>query len=427
MAKYVKVTLPKDKPKESVELGDAIILKNTAEGAGSSLAPVIDVADFTAKVTLAKTKRASATAKEVDAQSKFGHIKTKSGLGENQNKDTKDVILWYVRQARDLLLVIHSGNEEDLSPYGFNVVITTSGGRKNVRVDIPEQPVELIELAEAIVAQHTLLGAGSPLTAALIDMAAFGTLVTDARTLLDAWTVLRGEIQALNNEALNIIGYGEGQKITTEGTIYNYFGKIRNRLLQKFQGNEEDLSLWGFKVVISSKRNKKGNSGISISGTISDSNSGAPIGGALLLVAEPDIFVVTDSQGKYEVPGLASGTYTLVAHKGGYAEKEITGVVVTAGQTTTVNIQITPAGGSATGTVAGTVKQGGTGAPGTVSIDGTAFTVPTDGAGGYIIPGVPPGNYTMRAALDSNPANFLTQNVTVVEGAAPTVVNFNFP
>jgi hypothetical protein len=422
MAKSVRITLPVNQPKESLELSDAIIKKDTAEGMSSSLAGVVDVADFTAKVSLAKSKRATAADKEVEAQSKYGHIKTNSGLAENQNEDTKEVILWYVRQVRDILSVIYSGTEEDLGPFGFNVVITTSGGRKHVRIDIPEQPKEAVELAEAIVAHHTFLAGASPLTAPLIDMVAFGTLTSDTRTLLDDWTDLRGETQSLNNEALTIIGYGAGQKITSEGTIYNYFGKIRKRLLQKFKGTEEDLSLWGFKVVISKGRKKKASS-ISLKGKVTDKSTGSALANALVYAEEIDTFTLSDEEGNFEFEKLDDGTYTIVAHKTGYGDATKEDVVVAAGTVTTVNIELEalPPAGS----ISGTVTKAGVGVSATISVVGITGGTLTDPSGNFSKDDIPAGAQTIRATLSAIPAT-LDQPVTIIEGGN-VVVNFAFP
>jgi hypothetical protein len=55
-------------------------------------------------------------------------------------------------------------------------------------------------------------------------------------------------------QAINILGYGEGQTSLTEGTVYFFNCSIRDFLLNKFEGTEEQLSEWGFDVVISSAR-----------------------------------------------------------------------------------------------------------------------------------------------------------------------------
>ncbi len=426
MGKYIKVELFIRQPKETLELCDKIVAKDTLDGAGSSLTGVIDMTAYAAKVSSAKTLRSEADSKDRTALRKYEDIETACGVRKGQNKDTENTILWYVRQIKKLLTVIHKGSEEALNEYGFDVIVTQTGARRNVKIELPKEPQPVIELGEAIVAQHTLLGAGSPLTPALVDMAAFTTLVTGARTLLTDWTTLRGQVQSKNNEALNIIGYAEGQTSSTDGTIYFDNGKIRNRLLQKFMGTEEALSEWGFDVVIS-ERSTGRKKGIkpSITGTVTDT-LGNKISGALVLVIEPDIFVATDAQGKYEVPQLTPATYSLLVHKSGYADKQVGGIVVTAGATTTANVVLASASTSAT--VSGQITQGGSGAPGTVTIQvaGSPQVISTDGAGNYIIPNVPPGNYALQGALDSNPANIITHNITAVAGET-TTVNFVFP
>ncbi len=164
----------------------------------------------------------------------------------------------------------------------------------------------------------------------------------------------------------------------------------------------------------------------SIKGKITENVTGpaVPVDEAEITVMETNTTVLSLGNGDYLVPFHPAGTYTLQVVKPGFVTNTITGVVVTTGAITTVNIQLTPTGTN--GTVSGTVTQGGVGANANVSIDGFGMPVPTDGLGNYIIPDVPPGPQTVRAALASNPANFLTQNITVVAGVTSTV-NFNFP
>ncbi len=155
-------------------------------------------------------------------------------------------------QIRDVLLIKNRTEEENLTQWDFNVVITQTGARRNVRVDIPnDTPSDLSELADAIKAKDTALGVASPLNGTGIDMADFGTktaavvaLVADAKTA-DA------DAQALHGQALNLLGYIEGQTSGTAGTLYYDLIIIRDRLLQVSFDEEENLTQWGFKVVVS--------------------------------------------------------------------------------------------------------------------------------------------------------------------------------
>jgi hypothetical protein len=208
------------------------------------------MAAFDNLTTDAAEKRRLANLKDREAQDKYEELSVKAGTGKGQTKDTKDTLRWFMRQVKDLLLIVYNGNEEALSPFGFNVVIRKTGSRKHVRVDIPKKHAAVVKLAQHIVEHHAALGAGSPLTATLVDMATLQTLAGDSATLLLQWEVLRGEVQALNGDAINTIGYGAGQKSTTVGTLYNELTKIRRRLLQHHQGREEALTNWGFNVKI---------------------------------------------------------------------------------------------------------------------------------------------------------------------------------
>ena len=81
----------------------------------------------------------------------------------------------------------------------------------------------------------------------------------------------------------------------------------------------------------------------SIIGTVTDSVSGLPIGGATVTTTSPVVIVLTDSDGKYYVPFLNAGSYSMNVHKEGYTEQDLSPVVVTAGAITTVNFQLVTA------------------------------------------------------------------------------------
>jgi hypothetical protein len=260
MRAFVRVEMHVGSPEDTLELCDKIIEKDTADGVNSSLTGVIDMTTYGSQVTLAKTKRHEALNKERDSLKSYELAANKSGFGKGGIKAADKTVKWYVKQIKKLLLVIHDGEEETLNEYGFTVIITTTGARRNIKIQLPRKPEDMVKLGEDILEQHDTLAAASPLTPALVDMAAFDTLVTDTATLLHDWEVLGGQVQALRNEALVIIGYGMAQTSDTPGTIYNFNCKIRDRLLQKFETIEENLSDFGFEVVKSehSMGRKKG-------------------------------------------------------------------------------------------------------------------------------------------------------------------------
>jgi hypothetical protein len=59
------------------------------------------------------------------------------------------------------------------------------------------------------------------------------------------------------NEAKTLYGTAEGQTINTLGTLYNMVGTIRDILLITYKDNEEELSKWGFNVVIGQAKSPK--------------------------------------------------------------------------------------------------------------------------------------------------------------------------
>jgi hypothetical protein len=92
--------------------------------------------------------------------------------------------------------------------------------------------------------------------------------------------------------------------------------------------------------------------GGTISGKVTDS-SGKPVAGvcvsAFITGSQAGAGANTDATGTYSFSGQAAGTYTLTfdgCSAGNYAEKTITGVSVTAGQTTTENVSLAPGGTS---------------------------------------------------------------------------------
>ena len=161
----------------------------------------------------------------------------------------------------------------------------------------------------------------------------------------------------------------------------------------------------------------------SITGKVTDSVSGNAIADVVVLVEETNTIVTTDNDGNYFVPFQVAGSYTIKTFKNGYQNKTTAPVAVVAGQITTTNIQLTA--GVNVGTVSGHVTKNGVNTQATLTVDGTALTTTTDPMGNYTLTNVPEGNQVIRASLTANPANVLTQPVTVSADSA-AVVDFNF-
>ena len=95
-----------------------------------------------------------------------------------------------------------------------------------------------------------------------------------------------------------------------------------------------------------------------ISGEVTDASTGQPVAGATVSTAQ-GFQAVTGSSGDYEL-SVSAGSYDLAVRDFGYAEKTLSGVQVTSGQTTTENVALAAA---ADVTLGGTVTDGGHGWP----------------------------------------------------------------
>ena len=87
------------------------------------------------------------------------------------------------------------------------------------------------------------------------------------------------------------------------------------------------------------------NPGGSISGTISDAETGNPIADATVRVTEGGDLLDTatsGADGSYSIPELPAGTYTLEARAPGFLRSTRENVQVTTGQTTTANFSLSP-------------------------------------------------------------------------------------
>ncbi len=155
-----------------------------------------------------------------------------------------------------------------------------------------------------------------------------------------------------------------------------------------------------------------------IAGQVTDASNGQPLTGAAVSTQPASGAVTTDAQGNYSIANVAPGNYTVTAAKAGY-QSGSTGAAVTAGQTVTANLALTPL--PTTGTIAGTVTDGGTGQPlagAAVTTQPATSAVTADAQGNYTIANVAPGAYTVTAAKTGYQSGSV--NVTVTAGQTVT-------
>ena len=177
------------------------------------------------------------------------------GMAKGQNLQVPNTVYWHINRVHKFLAFKFKSNEEQASLWGFNVVVTEKNGKRNVNFNVPYNLARgLLDLAASIISKHTTDALDTILTAPLFDMADFETKLNTASQLRDDAQAKDADSQAKNELVRNTCGYGEGQNSETPNTLYWFFTQIRDLLLLVHDGNEEQLSTWGFNVVVSESR-----------------------------------------------------------------------------------------------------------------------------------------------------------------------------
>jgi hypothetical protein len=159
-----------------------------------------------------------------------------------------------------------------------------------------------------------------------------------------------------------------------------------------------------------------------ISGTVADTG-GTGIEGVLVYTSTTKS-TYTNSDGTYNLVGLAAGSYTVTAAKQGFTmTPAFTNPVVVGPNATGINFTAS----IPTFTISGNVSSGGTNVSGVIVSDGTRSTT-TNTSGNYTLSGVPDGSYTLTATLSgytfipsgwSNPVSVQDANITAENFVTP--------
>ena len=120
---------------------------------------------------------------------------------------------------------------------------------RTVRASLPINDTdEFIKVVEGMIARHEDDPAISKLDND--DVAELKALLEAAKPFRDTAKKLREQAQAAQEKFRLALGTGKGQTSKTKGTCYNLANRMRKQLLLAFEGEEEQISTYGLKVVI---------------------------------------------------------------------------------------------------------------------------------------------------------------------------------
>ena len=129
-------------------------------------------------------------------------------------------------------------------------------GKRTVKVKLPIYKLdEFITLCEKLIAKHTKLGAKSQLKAE--EVAVLIEIVNNAKELRAEALDLHNQAENKMEQARIKLGVNKGQNSNTPGTAYYLIAKFRDLLLSENRSSEEQLSEYGFKVVIGQAKSPK--------------------------------------------------------------------------------------------------------------------------------------------------------------------------
>lgn len=132
--KNVRVEIPVNSPDAMLKLAESITEKHKELGTNSPLG-VFNMGEFEKARQNAASKVKEARNLHAKAEAATQESYNSLGFGKGQTSETKGTAYNMVTRFRDQLLLTHDGNEEKLSEWGFNVVVssgTINGGSEPV-------------------------------------------------------------------------------------------------------------------------------------------------------------------------------------------------------------------------------------------------------------------------------------------------------
>ena len=252
-ARNVRVDIPIASSLKMEILGDAILDRHSELGPSSPLnTPEIDMTAYETVHNLFREKFNFATGFHAQGEALTQQANVSLGVAPEQSKDTPGTIYFHMLRIRNFLLLVNDGTEEELTTYGYNVVIDKVRGRKVISVEIPiGSPDAMSKLGDLIIERHTELSPSSPLDTPELDMVEFNILNNTHKQQRKDAKKQHALGEADQQRANNALGVSPEQNIHTAGTVHHFTADIRDKLLIVNQSEEEELSTYGFNVVIS--------------------------------------------------------------------------------------------------------------------------------------------------------------------------------
>lgn len=153
-----------------------------------------------------------------------------------------------------------------------------------------------------------------------------------------------------------------------------------------------------------------------ITGVVRNAANNQPVSGVVITVAGTNLSTTSGADGSYTLSNVPAGAQTLNASKSGFRSATVQ-VTVTAGQTVTQDIALTPG----TGTITGVARNAATGQPlsgVTITVAGTNISATSGADGSFTLSNVPAGAQTLNASANGFIATQV--QVTVTEGQTVT-------
>jgi len=249
----VRVTIPIGSPSEMSNLTDDILERHNDLGPGSPLNdPELDMAGLAVQNATHKTKRSEGNTLHGQAEPLIQAADTALGVEEGQTIDTVGTVYNLTGRIRDRLLYFYPGEEEEATTFGFNVLVNEERGKRTVSMEIPIQsPKAMLELGDKILVRNAELGGGSPLNIPELDMATFASKHDLHKAKRKEGNKKHGLAEVAIQKADRALGTEEGQSKDSVGTVYNIVTRVRDKLLFVHPGEEEELTTYGFNVVVS--------------------------------------------------------------------------------------------------------------------------------------------------------------------------------